>query len=333
MRSGDMLTLTCGDGQNYGCIIEDDSMPVTLKVCYKQADNSEPNVRVTLFQGVPKGDKMEDIIQKCTELGITAVKPVLTHRSVSRPDEKSAKKKQARYSRIALEAAQQSGRGIVPEICGMESLSNAVKNDDSELKIYDYNRVVRDLNGLTKDGFLTALSDIYDIRRLAPGQKVLKEDSGALRPVRKYDVGLYLAGEAYMLSLKDEIRNQVSGDPVKSLDVSVLQDHVLSPILGIRDPRTDTRIEFIGGIRGMSELIKRADKYTEEEELSGQMSATSSDKTNTSMFKRIIPMLKSANIILLMINHITQNISMSIFPQKSQVSYLKPEESLSKLAA
>lgn len=138
MRRGDMLTLTCGDGQNYGCIIEDDSMPVTLKVCYKQADNSEPNVRVTLFQGVPKGDKMEDIIQKCTELGITAVKPVLTHRSVSRPDEKSAKKKQARYSRIALEAAQQSGRGIVPEICGMESLSNAVKNDDSELKILFY---------------------------------------------------------------------------------------------------------------------------------------------------------------------------------------------------
>lgn len=75
------------------------------------------------------------------------------------------------------------------------------------------------------------------------------------------------------------------------------------------------------------------EKFTEEEELSGQMSATASAKTNTSMFKRIIPMLKSANIILLMINHITQNISMSIFPQKSQVSYLKPEESLSKLTA
>ena len=135
---------------------------------------------------------------------------------------------------------------------------------DSELKIYDYNRVVRDLNGLTKDGFLTALSDIYDIRRLAPGQEALKEEAGVLRSVKKYDVGLYLAGEAYMLSLKDEIKKQVSGDPVKSLDVSVLQDHVLSPILGIRDPRTDKRIEFIGGIRGMSELIARADKYTEE---------------------------------------------------------------------
>jgi len=74
------------------------------------------------------------------------------------------------------------------------------------------------------------------------------------------------------------------------------------------------------------------EKFAEEEELSGQMSATASAKTNTSMFKRIIPMLKSANIILIMINHITQAISMSIFPQKSQVSYLKPEESLSKVA-
>lgn len=135
---------------------------------------------------------------------------------------------------------------------------------DSELRIYDYNRVVRDLNGLTKDGFLAALSDVYDIRRLPSGQEALKKDAGALRPSRKYDVGLYLAGEAYMLSLKDEIKKQASGDPVKSLDVSVLQDHVLSPILGIRDPRTDKRIEFIGGIRGMSELMARADKYTEE---------------------------------------------------------------------
>jgi 16S rRNA (uracil1498-N3)-methyltransferase len=81
---------------------------------------------------------MEDVIQKCTELGVTKVTPVLTHRSVSRPDQKSAKKKQARYSKIALEAAQQSGRGIVPEIADMQSLAEAVKNDDSQLKILFY---------------------------------------------------------------------------------------------------------------------------------------------------------------------------------------------------
>lgn len=139
MRAGDMITLCCGDGNDYGCIIDEISGDdVTLSVCYKQANNSEPNVKVNLYQGVPKGDKLEDIIQKCTELGVYSVTPVLTHRSVSRPDAKSAKKKNQRYQKIALEASQQSGRGIVPEIREMTSLKNAVANDDSELKILFY---------------------------------------------------------------------------------------------------------------------------------------------------------------------------------------------------
>lgn len=139
MKVGDMLTLTCGDGDDYGCIIDEiNSERVILSVCYKQVNNSEPEVKVSLFQGVPKNDKMEDIIQKCTELGIASIKPVLTHRSVSRPDEKAAKKKQIRYRKIALEAAQQSGRGIVPEICEMEMLEQAVKKDNSDLKILFY---------------------------------------------------------------------------------------------------------------------------------------------------------------------------------------------------
>ena len=139
MKKGDMLTLTCGDGQDRGCIIEDiDSTTVTLSVCYTQASNSEPSVKVRLFQSVPKGDKLEDIVQKCTELGISEICPVLTDRSISRPDEKSAAKKQARYQKIALESAQQSGRGIIPEICKMTSLENAVRADDSELKILFY---------------------------------------------------------------------------------------------------------------------------------------------------------------------------------------------------
>ena len=139
MRVGDMLTLSAGDGKDYGCIIESiDSKNVTLKVCYEQVCDSEPSVRVTLYQGVPKGDKLEDIIQKCCELGIYEIQPVLTHRSVSRPDEKSAAKKQARYQKIALEAAQQSGRGIVPCVNLMTELKNAITNDDSELKILFY---------------------------------------------------------------------------------------------------------------------------------------------------------------------------------------------------
>ncbi len=139
MRVGDMLTLSCGDGSDYGCMIEEiNAAHVVLKRCYKQANNSEPGVRVHIYQGVPKGDKLEDVIQKCTELGMTELTPVLTHRSVSRPDGKAAMKKQARYQKIALEAAQQSGRGIVPEIHPMCELSQAVKNDGAELKILFY---------------------------------------------------------------------------------------------------------------------------------------------------------------------------------------------------
>lgn len=139
MRVGDMLTLCAGNGKDYGCIIESvDNSSVTLSVCYEQASNSEPSIKVTLYQGVPKGDKLEDIIQKCTELGVSEIQSVLTHRSVSRPNEKAAEKKQARYQKIALEAAQQSGRGIIPKVRAMTDLKSAIANDDSELKILFY---------------------------------------------------------------------------------------------------------------------------------------------------------------------------------------------------
>lgn len=139
MRCGDMLTLCDGAGNDYGCIIDEITKEsVTLTVCYKQASDTEPDIKVSLFQGVPKGDKMEDIIQKCVELGIFEITPVLTKRSISRPDEKQAKKKQTRYQKIALEAAQQSGRGIVPEIKAMTSFKNAVHSCSADLIIIFY---------------------------------------------------------------------------------------------------------------------------------------------------------------------------------------------------
>ena len=137
MRKGDMLTVCNGNGTDYGCMIDEiTKTTVTLSVCYKQACESEPSVKVSLYQGVPKGDKMEDIIQKCVELGIFSITPVLTKRSISRPDEKQAAKKQQRYAKIALEAAQQSGRGIVPEINKMVDLmcKSGKINDKEEYK-------------------------------------------------------------------------------------------------------------------------------------------------------------------------------------------------------
>ena len=139
MREGEMLTVTDGGGNDYGCRITAISKEtVTLQVCYQQATDSEPTCRVTIYQGVPKGSKLEDVIQKCTELGAVQVVPVLLQRCVARPDEKSAAKKQTRYQKIALEAAQQSGRGTVPVIAPQCTLKQAVAQDTGALKIVFY---------------------------------------------------------------------------------------------------------------------------------------------------------------------------------------------------
>lgn len=139
MKVGDMLTVTDGNGNDFGCQIDNITKDtVHLKICYRQASQSEPDCRVTIFQGVPKGTKLEDIIQKSVELGVYRIVPTLTKRCVSRPDEKGANKKNLRYQKIALEAAQQSGRGIVPEISTQLTLKQAIANDDSDLKIVFY---------------------------------------------------------------------------------------------------------------------------------------------------------------------------------------------------
>ena len=136
MRVGDVICVTDGGGEDYGCQIEEITKDeVVLKVCYKQVCESEPTCKVTIYQGVPKSTKLEDIIQKCVELGVTEIVPTLTKRCVSRPDDKSAGKKNQRYQKIALEAAQQSGRGIVPKIENMKTLKQALAEDKSEVKI------------------------------------------------------------------------------------------------------------------------------------------------------------------------------------------------------
>ena len=124
MHTGDALTLSDGAGTDYTGEIESitgDTVMVRLK------NRSEPTLRVTLYPGMPKADKLELITQKAVELGVTKIVPVLTSRSVSRPDAKSVSKKQERLQRIALEAAKQSGRGIIPEIGKMTDLESALK--------------------------------------------------------------------------------------------------------------------------------------------------------------------------------------------------------------
>ena len=115
-----------------------------------------------------------------------------------------------------------------------------------ELNILDYNRVVKDLNGLTKDAFLQKLKEKFAIEEFV---------GGAYKPEKRNMFGMYLEGKWYKLTVKPEYAK--SDDPVESLDVSVLQAQVLTPILGIQDVRTDPRIDFVGGLRGLGELEKR----------------------------------------------------------------------------
>lgn len=121
----------------------------------------------------------------------------------------------------------------------------------SQLSILAYNRVVRDLNGLTKNEFLNALAG-----ENGPFEIIHKQES-QLEPIDKGAVGMYLDREWYGLGVKPEFE---SSDPVEGLDVSILQEKVLAPILGIGDPRTDGRIEFVGGIRGLRELERKVNR-------------------------------------------------------------------------
>jgi uncharacterized protein (DUF1015 family) len=122
----------------------------------------------------------------------------------------------------------------------------AVIFPSDELTIFDYNRTVKDLNGNSEEEFLKKAGESFDI-----------EDSpGIVKPSAKHEFGMYMSGKWRKLKAKNGKWND--GDPVERLDVSILQKKLLEPVLGIDDPRTNKRIDFIGGIRGLGELEKRA---------------------------------------------------------------------------
>jgi len=118
---------------------------------------------------------------------------------------------------------------------------------DDELMILPYNRVVKDLNGYTVDEFLDKVKERFLITKV----------NSSYEPKRKGYFGMYLDKSWYELRIKSAFI--LEADPVKALDVSILQDNLLDPILGIKDPRVDNRIDFIGGIRGIKELEKRVE--------------------------------------------------------------------------
>jgi uncharacterized protein (DUF1015 family) len=121
----------------------------------------------------------------------------------------------------------------------------AVLFPHDQLKILDYNRVVQDLNGMKPDAFLAKVGEAFTVEKAA----------APVKPDRSRTMGMYLDGSWYRLEAKEGTYPQ--DDPVASLDVAILQNNLLSPILGIEDPRKDKRVDFVGGIRGLGELERR----------------------------------------------------------------------------
>lgn len=135
-----------------------------------------------------------------------------------------------------------------PDYTGEEAFNYflSVLFPDDQLMILPYNRVVRDLNGLSEEEFLARAAEAFTVQ----------DSPVPIQPEEKGTFGMYLNHTWYQLTIKPEY---VSQDPVEGLDVSLLQNHLLAPILGILEPRTDDRIDFVGGIRGLKELVHRAD--------------------------------------------------------------------------
>jgi len=134
-----------------------------------------------------------------------------------------------------------------PNHKGDEEYNNflAVLFPASHLYIMDYNRVVKDLNGMSSEEFLNKAGEHFAI----------EETSGQCKPSKKGEIGLYLENKWYKMTAKEHLASIT--DPVEKLDVAILQNNILAPLLGVDDPRTSDRIDFVGGIRGLAELEKR----------------------------------------------------------------------------
>jgi len=151
----------------------------------------------------------------------------------------------AAASRVAA-----SRRAADPKQNGTESYNFflAVAFPHHQMRILPYNRVVADLNGLSRQEYLSKLGSSFALHAAV----------GAVTPAKPGEFGLYLPGQWYRLNIHPSV--VPNGDPVERLDVSLLADRMLGPLLGITDPRRDKRIDFVGGIRGLAELERRVDR-------------------------------------------------------------------------
>ena len=208
MRNGDPLTVCC-DGIDYSCeIVSISDEAVRLDVLSSCVCKAEPKVKVTLFQALPKLDKLETIVQKSVELGVYRIVPMLTRRCVSRPDFKEFEKKRERLKKISLEAAKQSGRGIIPEVASLvgfdEAIAEAAKAD-CPLMLYENGGIRFSEAGVENAGTVSLLigseggfdeseairADSAGISRIWLGERILHCETA---PAAALSIVMYISG-------------------------------------------------------------------------------------------------------------------------------------------
>lgn len=211
MSKGNEIVLSDGKGIDAKGIIESICPDeIIVSVNEKYHSKAEPNVYLTLYQALPKFDKMEFIIQKATELGASKIVPVMTSRCISRPDEKQMKKKIERFRKIAEEAAMQSQRGIIPEIGDLVSFDKAldeIKSADLPIIFYEcsdfpLSKAMKDFNGKTisiligsEGGFSAEEAEkakTKGIMSLSLGPRILRCETA---PIAAISAIMYAAGE------------------------------------------------------------------------------------------------------------------------------------------
>ncbi len=213
MRCGEHIVICDGKGFDYDCVLSSmDGQTVRCEVLEKRPTVTESPVRIRLYQSVPKGDKLEYIVQKAVELGISEIVPVYSSRCIVKPDAKSEEKRQHRLSKIAEEAAKQCGRGIIPRILPHMRYADAVKSvegkaflcyedeDSYSLKAYLSDFVKKEENtlsffvgpegGYAKEEVALALSQQIPSAKL--GNRILRSETAS---------GFVLSCLAYELEL------------------------------------------------------------------------------------------------------------------------------------
>ncbi len=159
LKTGEQVLVCDGAGNECVCVVgEMDNKIVNLTVLERRSAISEAAVRVSIYMGFPKSDKLEHVIQKATELGACEIVAYPAARSISRPDEKSLKKKLERWQKIAASAAEQSGRGVIPQVLVLDSYSAALEraaSADKALMFYENERATTLRMALESGNFRT----------------------------------------------------------------------------------------------------------------------------------------------------------------------------------